>query len=252
MNETIRIDSLLSDRGFCARRKVKNFLSENKVTLNGQKVIEPGLRVNFLSDELLVNDKKIEVEASKELVYLVLNKPKGVLSVASDSAKRKTVLNFVPNTYPRVFPVGRLDEQSTGFVLLTNDGDLAYKLTHPKFHIPKKYLVWVVGTPSEKRLTPLREGIKLKDGKTAPAQVTILKSSPKNTLIEVVISEGKNHQIRRMFEQVKIPLTQLKRISMGPLNLDYLGLGKLRELTKEEATLLKSEVEAKTKEVIQN
>lgn len=252
MNEaTIRLDSFLSDQGFCARRKVKDFLSQNRVTINGEKVTEPGIRLDLGKDELSVNDKKLELNPNKNLVYLVLNKPKNVLSASSDTTRRKTVLNFVPQTYPRVYPVGRLDEQSTGLVLLTNDGDLAYKLTHPKFHIPKKYLVWVVGNPSDKRLQPLREGIKLKEGKTAPAQLIILKSSPKSTLIEVIINEGKNHQIRRMFERVKVPLIQLKRISMGSINLDYLGLGKLRELSESEIKTLKSEVESKTKELTQ-
>ncbi len=240
---TVRLDSLLSDQGFCARRKVKDFLAQNQVLINDKKVTEPGIRVNPRTDLLKVNGKTHFLEAEKELRYFVLNKPKGVISSASDTAKRKTVLSFVPPKTPRVYPVGRLDEQSSGLVLLTNDGDLAYKLTHPRFHIPKTYLVWAVGKPVDKRLIPLREGIKLKDGRTQPAQVTVLKTSPKRTLIEVVIGEGKNHQIRRMFEKVHIPIVELKRIGIGDsLKLNQLGLGKLRELTKEEIDSLKKEV----------
>ena len=251
MDHTIRLDSLLSDQGFCARRKVQLFLSHNQVLLNNMKISEPGTRVNLSTDKISVNGKELNLEPDKELIYLVLNKQKGVLSAASDNPKRRTVLNYVPSKYSRVFPVGRLDEQSTGLVLLTNDGDLSYKLSHPMFNIPKKYLVWVVGSPSEKRLIPLREGVRLKEGKTPPANVTILKTSPKRTLIEIVINEGKNHQIRRMFERVHLPITDLKRVSMGSLNLNYLGLGKLRELEESEIKALKSEVEAKVKEITQ-
>lgn len=242
MDTTKRLDSILSDQGFCARRKVEAFLNSNKVTLNNERVTMPGIRVNGDADELLVNGKKIEFQQTKEdLVYYLLNKPKGVLSAVSDNTKRKTVVSFVPKG-KRVYPVGRLDEESSGLILLTNDGDLAHKLTHPKYHIPKTYLVWVIGRPSEKRLDRIRAGMRLKEGMTQPVGVTILKTSPKRSLVEVILNEGKNHQIRRMFTRVGINIVELKRVSMGPVNLNFLGVGKYRELTEKEINDLKNAV----------
>ncbi len=247
MDRTKRLDALISDLGFCSRRKVEEFLHSNNVLVNEKKVTEPGVRVSLDSDNLEVNGKKIELKQNqKELVYFILNKPKGILSAASDNAKRRTVTSFVP-TKIRVYPVGRLDEQSTGLIMLTNDGELAHKLTHPRYHIPKVYLVWVVGVPSEKRLDKIRQGMKLKEGWTKPTKVTVLKSSPKRTLVEVTLSEGKNHQIRRMFTKVGINIVELKRISMGSVQLEHLGLGKYRQLTESELNILKSEIEEQIK-----
>lgn len=252
MDHTKRLDALLSDRGFCSRRKVEDFLYGNSVLLNARKVTAGGTRVNMDKDELIVNGKKIELKLDqKELVYYALNKPKGILSAASDTAKRRTVTSFVPSKV-RVYPVGRLDEQSTGLILLTNDGDLAHKLTHPSFHIPKVYLVWVVGVPSEKRLDKIREGMKLKEGWTKPTKVTILKSSPKRALVEVTLNEGKNHQIRRMFTRIGINIVELKRVAMGTLELEHLGLGQFRELSKVELDKLKKEVAEQVKLAEQN
>lgn len=244
MDYTKRLDALISDLGFCSRRKVEEFLNQNQVTINGIRAQKSGQRVKMDSDELQVNNKKVELKQNqKDFVYYAVNKPKGVLSAASDNAKRKTVTAFVP-TKVRVYPVGRLDEQSTGLILLTNDGDLAHKLTHPRYHIPKTYLIWTVGNPSEKRLDKIRDGMKLSDGWTKPTKVTILKSSPKRTLVEVVLNEGKNHQIRRMFSRVGINIVELKRISIGSLQLDHLGLGAYRSLNEQELNALKEQVAA--------
>jgi pseudouridine synthase len=235
MDTTKRLDSILSDRGFCARRKVEAFLNENTVTVNSKRVKEPGFRIKIVSDEIIINGKKLELQTTQEdLVYYLVNKPKGVLVASSDNRK-KTVLNLVPKG-KRVYPVGPLDELSSGLILLTNDGDLAHKLTNPKFNIPKTYLVWVVGNPSEKRLDRIREGMKLKEGLTKPVGVTVLKTSPKRTLIEVILNEGKNHQIRAMFKRVGVNIVELKRVSMGPINLNFLGIGKHRILTEKEVS----------------
>jgi pseudouridine synthase len=233
MDNTKRLDSILSDRGFCARRKVAAFLNSNTVTVNSKKITEPGTRINRDSDEIIVNGKKLELQVTQEdLVYYLVNKPKGISSASSDSRK-KTVLNLVPKG-KRVYPVGQLDELSSGLMLLTNNGDLAHKLTNPKFNIPKTYLVWVVGNTSEKRLDRIREGMKLKEGITKPVGVTVLKTSPKRTLIEVILNEGKNHQLRAMFKRVGVNIVELKRVSMGPINLNFLGIGKHRILTEKE------------------
>lgn len=242
MDQTKRLDSLLSDLGFCARRKVENYLHANTVTINGTRITTPGIRVNLQTDKLVVNGKEQKLkETPEELIYYALNKPKGVVSAVSDNTRKKTVTAFLPRG-KRVFPVGRLDELSTGLILVTNDGDLAHKLTHPRYHIPKTYLVWVVGTPSEKRLDRIREGMILKEGKLKPVGVTILKTTPKRTLIEIILNEGKNHQIRRMCARVGINIVELKRVSIGPVNLNFLGLGKYRTLTEKEINDLKSAV----------
>lgn len=233
MDNTKRLDSLISDRGFCARRKVEAFLKSNTVTVNDKKITEPGTRINLELDEIVVNGKKVEVQPTQEeLVYYLVNKPKGVSSASSDT-KKKTVLNLVPRG-KRVYPVGQLDELSSGLILLTNDGTLAHKLTDPKLNIPKTYLVWVVGNPSEKRLDRIREGMRLKEGITKPVGVTVLKTSPKRTLVEVILNEGKNHQLRAMFTRIGVNIVELKRVSFGSLNLNFLGIGKHRILTEKE------------------
>lgn len=244
---TKRLDSLLSDRGFCARRKVEEFLNSNSVLLNDKRIVEGGVRVNFETDKLVVNGKEVELKQNeKDLVYYALNKPKGILSAASDNPKRRTVMSLVPSKV-RVYPVGKLDEQSTGLILLTNDGDLAHKLTHPRYSIPKKYFVWAVGVPSEKRLDKIRAGLKLPEGWIKPTTVTILKTSPKRTLVEIILNEGKNHQIRGMFSKVGINIVELKRIAIGSLELAHLGLGQYRVLSKTELDALKKEVEEQVK-----
>ena len=240
---TKRLDSLLSDRGFCARRKVEEFLHSNSVMLNGNRVTESGIRVDFDKDSLVVNGKEVELKQNeKDLVYYALNKPKGILSAASDNPKRRTVMSLVPSKV-RVYPVGKLDEQSTGLILLTNDGDLAHKLTHPRYSVQKKYFVWAVGVPSEKRLDKIRSGLKLQEGWIKPTSVTVLKTSPKRTLVEIILNEGTNHQIRGMFSKVGINIVELKRIAIGTLELAHLGLGQYRALSKTELESLKNEVE---------
>jgi 23S rRNA pseudouridine2605 synthase len=236
MNNTIRLDKYLSSNGFVSRRGVEKFLQENTVLINGSKAKEPGERLDPEKDHILINGKKI---IKPNYVYIALNKPIGVVSTAADERGRPTVISLV-KTKERVYPVGRLDQDSRGLMLLTNDGDLTYHLTHPKFHIDKTYIVTVQGNVALDKLTRLRKGIRLEEGVTSPADIAIIKQSETETVLRFVIHEGWKRQIRRMLEAVKLKVIDLQRVSIGPLQLGNLGEGKHRNLTPKEVEELKA------------
>lgn len=232
--QTVRLDKLLSNAGYSSRRSIKKLLKENQVTVNGKEVMESGIRVNQ-ADEIKINGKKIKHE---EFVYYLLNKPIGVISTSSDEYRRENVTDLVPNNI-RVYPVGRLDKDTHGAILLTNDGELTHKLTHPKFHVPKKYLLKIEGNISDDKVQKLRNGVTLSDGITAPAKVKKIKPN----ILEMEIFEGRYRQIRRMCEALFINLADLQRTDFGPIKLGNLKKRKYRKLTKEEIAKLKSSVQ---------
>lgn len=235
MDNTQRLDKYLSGNGYVSRRGVEGFLLDNEVLINGKKATEAGKRINPEKDIILINGKKT---VKPSFVYFLLNKPKGTVSTSSDEKGRGTVTNLV-KTKERVYPVGRLDQDSRGLILLTNDGDLTFRLTHPKFHIPKTYYVTVAGSVPIDKLVRLRKGIRLEEGVTSPAEVTILKSTPNDTTLRFILHEGWKRQIRRMCEAVKLKVIDLQRVSIGPLQLGNLGEGKHRNLEPKELTKLK-------------
>lgn len=228
----------LANSGVASRRKVDQMVRDGRVSVNGKKVIDPGLTIDPQKDEISVDGKKIQ--GVSQYVYIMLNKPKGVISTVSDEKKRQTVVDLV-KTKARVYPVGRLDEDSTGLILLTNDGQLANKLTHPRYEIPKTYQVAVRGEITEERLRRLREGVRLKEGITSLAEVEVVNPDPKRTLLQMTIHEGWNRQIRRMCGVVGLNVVALKRVAMGPLQLGDLQWGEWRNLTAEEVSSLKNE-----------
>ncbi|HLL60826.1 MAG TPA: pseudouridine synthase [Candidatus Nitrosocosmicus sp.] len=232
---TIRLDSYLSGQGYASRRKIEEFLKENKVMINGQPGREPGFRINPLRDKILINGQPVY---KPQLEYYILNKPKNVISTSLDEHSRRTVVSMVPSK-ERLFPVGRLDAESSGLILLTNDGDLANKLTHPKYHIPKTYEVLILGGIPETKLQKLRTGVRLRDGMTAPADVIIIKHIGDKTFLKITLYEGRNRQIRRMCGLLGLDLIDLKRISIGPIELGNLRPGQSRKLTKQEVDELK-------------
>lgn len=232
---TIRLNKYLAHHGISARRDIKDVLKAHTVTVNGKKVTEPGIRIDPRKDIVLFDGKKLIMPA---FVYYLLNKPRNVVSTVSDEFGRKTVVSLIP-TKERLYPVGRLDQNTTGLILLTNDGDLANYLTHPRYHIAKTYRLVIKKNVSEEKLEKFRTGVLLEDGTTAPAQARIVKKDEGKTIIEVVIHEGKKRQIRRMCEALHMDLLELQRIALGPLIIGNLKLGEWRELTSEEVARLK-------------
>jgi pseudouridine synthase len=235
-----RLQKILSAAGIASRRAAEDLIREGRVSLNGKIVTELGTRANPYRDRVAIDGKQIG--APESLVYLALNKPVGVVTTLSDPDGRPSVADLLHRVRQRVFPVGRLDFQSSGLLLLTNDGELAMRLTHPRFHVEKTYRVKVHGHPDERTLERLRTGIRLSDGVTAPARVRVVEQVGRKSWLEIAISEGKNHQIRRMCEAVNLPVDKLQRISIGPLELGKLPSGASRRLSEGDVSRLKRAV----------
>ena len=229
---TIRLDSLLAKQGFCSRRKAGEYLKRSYVTVQGERVFESGLRVN--PEDVQVKGKNLQPVT---LEYWLLNKPVGIVSTVDDELGRKSVANFIKSKQ-RLYPVGRLDKESSGLIIMTNDGELTNRLTHPKFHIPKSYLVTVRGKLTGNQIHLLENGVRTKHFKTAPAKLTKLKNHPQTTSFELTIFEGRNQQIRKMCKAINLELIGLKRTKIGLLRLDGLATGQVRELSEEEVEML--------------
>lgn len=215
-------------------------IRDGRVSVNGRIVTELGTRADPRSDHIAIDGRRIA--AAEPFVYLALHKPVGVVTTLDDPSGRPTVAALLRRVRHRVFPVGRLDMQSSGLLLLTNDGELALRLTHPRYHVDKRYRVKVHGHPDEHALTRLRRGVRLEDGVTAPAGVKVVGVVGRKTWLEITIAEGKNHQIRRMCEAVRLPVDKLQRLSIGPLELGKLPRGEYRELTSAELARLRRAV----------
>lgn len=232
-----RLQKFLAAAGVASRRRAEEYIRAGRVKVNGQIITEMGYKVNPWQDKIFVDGKAIKVK--EEFVYLLLNKPPLVMTTLHDPQQRAIITDLLPGIEQRVYPVGRLDYESEGLLLLTNDGELAYRLTHPRYKVPKTYRVKVKGKISSEALQLLREGVALEDGITQPAKVEVLLASKNNTSIAITIREGRNRQIRRMCEAVGYPVLNLQRISFGPLELGKLPSGKYRALTEREIRALK-------------
>jgi 23S rRNA pseudouridine2605 synthase len=226
----LRLQKILAERGVGSRRACEALIAAGRVQVNGE-VADLGRRVNASTDRVTVDGVPVSVQPG--LVYYLLNKPAGVVSTATDPYGRPAVTGLVP-AQPRVYPVGRLDADSEGLLLLTNDGDLTYRLTHPSFGVEKEYLVVVDGTPKPGELRRLREGVDLDDGRTAAARVARVGDNG----LRITIHEGRNRQVRRMCDVVGHPVHRLVRTRIGPLRLDSLAPGEWRELTPAEVRAL--------------
>ncbi len=233
----MRINKFLAENGIASRRHADEMVSAGRIKINGQTALL-GADVQD-GDEVLLDDKPI-ARAEKKLEYYIMNKPKGILCTVSDDRGRKTVMDLLPAGAGRVFPVGRLDYATEGLLLLTNDGELAYRLTSPKNEIPKTYLVRVEGTMSEKDLNRIRSGIELDGVLTKKCKAHIVETNKAYTKIHITITEGKNRQVRRMFEAVGRNVDFLKRIKIGELTLRGLDRGEVRSLNDEEISYLKN------------
>jgi 16S rRNA pseudouridine516 synthase len=229
----MRLDKLLSNMGYGTRKEVKQLMKKGAVRVNEETVKDAALHVDTVKDEITILGERV---VYKEFMYLMMNKPQGVISATEDK-RDQTVIDLLDTEYNifEMFPVGRLDKDTEGFLLLTNDGKLAHNLLSPKKGVPKTYYAHIEGIVTEEDTMRFSEGVILDDGyETKPGQLRILKSADISE-IELTITEGKFHQVKRMFEAVGKQVVYLKRLSMGPLSLDEsLELGSYRELTEEE------------------
>ena len=230
-----RLQKVIANSGVASRRKAEELIKEGRVKVDGKIVTELGTKVSK-NNVIEVDNIKISTE---EKVYFVLNKPRGVVTTARDEHGRKTVVDLI-DCGKRIYPVGRLDYDTTGLLILTNDGDFTNNITHPKNKIDKSYVAKINGILSISDIMSLKKGVLLDDGKTAPAKVKIksVDNKTKNSLIEITIHEGKNHQVKRMFEALGFEVLKLKRERIGFLTLKGLASGEYRVLTHKEVTKL--------------
>jgi 23S rRNA pseudouridine2605 synthase len=234
-----RVQKIISKCGIASRRKAEEMISEGRVTVNGQ-VASLGMKADLLRDHIKVNGRLIRRPESK--VYIIFNKPEGCITSLEDPEERATVKGYLKGIRTRVYPVGRLDYNSEGLLLLTNDGDLANSILHPKKKIPKTYLVKVNGFPDDRDIEKLRKGIRLEDGVTLPARVRRIKKTDSNFWLEMTIHEGRKRQIRRMMEKIRHPVLRLRRVKIDGLELGTLPSGAFRHLLPDEIKKLKKAV----------
>ncbi|MWV44756.1 pseudouridine synthase [Paenibacillus sp. HJL G12] len=234
-----RLQKILAQAGIASRRKCEELILAGKVEVNGETVTALGTKADPETDIITVQGKPIRNEKK---IYIMMNKPKGVITSASDPAGRKIVTDYIKGIKERIYPVGRLDYDTEGLLLLTNDGEFANMLTHPKHHVPKTYLATVEGIPHGSELDKLRAGIKLDDGMTYPAEVEYkdIDTEKNEAVITITIHEGRNRQVRRMFEAISHKVIRLKRISFGDLLLQNLKRGLYRHLSADEVEALKN------------
>lgn len=229
-----RLQKLIAQAGICSRRAAEKLISDGKVTVDGKIVRELGAKADPSKNKIRVDGKLLRFDTEK--IYLLLNKPRGYVSTVHDDRGRKTVLELLGENFSeRVYPVGRLDLNSEGLLLLTNDGELTNALIHPRNEIKKTYRVKITGTVTEEKLDKLRAGIELDDGLTLPAEIFLLDDGQ----IEITIHEGRNRQVRRMFAAIGCDVKRLRRIKFAGLTLKNLGVGKFRALTADEVAQLK-------------
>lgn len=230
----VRLNKFLADSGVASRRGADDLIAEGAVSINGKKVYELGIKVNLKEDKVLVNGKPVRPDLRK--LYILFNKPKGVMTTMEDPEGRPCIAEYFQNLEQRVYPVGRLDYDSEGLLLMTNDGEFAQRVTHPKHEVFKTYLVKVDGQPTEEHLRKLRTGVTIIGGRVAAREVERLRgtASEKYDWFKIVIGEGKNRQIRRMFEKIGFDVMKLQRIAIGRLKMGGLARGEWAMLTAEE------------------
>ena len=234
----MRLEKYIATSGIASRRSVKKRIQAGAVTVNGEPVLVPGHPINVETDSVEFEGKQVEPLA--EHIYLMLNKPAGCLTTRSDERGRPTVMELVADLRDTIYPVGRLDLETEGLLLFTNDGDFAYRLLHPSHEVEKTYLVWVKGVPRDDAIQRLRQGVTISSGATAPAKIKRVKVSKDSASakFEVVIHEGKKRQVRLMFKAVRHPVIRLKRVRIGNLRLGNLPSGQYRFLSPEEISEL--------------
>ena len=236
----MRINKYIAACGVASRRKAEELITQNRVKVNGKVVNELSFQIDENKDKVEVDGKLIGLE--ENLVYIMLNKPEGYVTTVKDQFDRPSVIDLVQGVGERVYPIGRLDYETSGLLLLTNDGDLTYKLTHPKHEVDKTYMAIVKGIPTKEELKNFEEGLYIEDYKTAPAKIKVVKKDEEKNyaICQIKIHEGRNRQVRKMCRAINHPVMRLRRAAMGKIVLKDLEVGKYRHLTKEEVAYLKS------------
>lgn len=237
----MRLQKYMAHCGVASRRKCETMIEEGRVSVNGKIVNTMGIIINPQKDVVSVDGQTIELE--DKMIYLALNKPIGYISSVRDQFDRPTVIDLIDSDIERVYPVGRLDYDSEGLILLTNDGNLAYKLTHPKYNVPKEYFVVVEGIPSQSDLNSLRQGIYLDGSKTRPVVIKHIRDHQGMSSLRVILMEGRNRQIRKMFDFISHPVISLQRVRIANILLGTMAPGQWRHLNKNEVENLKSSVQ---------
>jgi pseudouridine synthase len=232
----IRLQKIISQAGISSRREAERLILEGRVLVNGSVIRELGAKANLQTDDIRVDGKKIKKEGQK--IYLLLNKPKGCVTTVKDDRGRPTVIDLLRGMKKKVYPVGRLDFNTEGILLLTNDGDFAQRLAHPRHKIPKTYSVKVSGVPTEKEIRKLSDGVVVFKRKTAPAEVSLDRTTGNNIWLSITLHEGRKRQIRRMCEIIGHPVIKLKRVKYGFLELGALKVGEYRSLSSQEVKRL--------------
>ena len=228
----MRLEKFLSESGIASRRDAKKYISAGRVSVNGERVLIPGTHINPQKAEITFDGKPIRGKPQR--IYLMLNKPAGYVTTVRDERGRPTVMELVSDISERIYPVGRLDVDTEGLLLMTNDGDFAHRILHPSHETQKTYIAWVEGRPNQRAIQRLREGIEIEEGTITSAKVNQIGKREGQTQFKVVIHEGKKRQIRRMFHAVGHDVVHLKRVGIGSLSLGRLSTGKYRPLTPAE------------------
>lgn len=238
MDNLVRLQKYMAEAGVASRRKSEELIMNGKVKVNGH-VAHVGDKINPNKDLVTVRGKRISIEEKK--YYIALNKPRGYITTVSDDFDRKTVMDLVSTINARIYPVGRLDRNSEGLLFLTNDGEFANIVEHPGHNFSKVYHVTVKPNPTDEVLLKLQNGVEIDGKKTMPCKINTLKNIGEKTVLEFTLKEGRNRQIRKMCEAVDLQVVRLKRVSIGPINVDDIQLGKWRMLTEKEVDkILKS------------
>lgn len=233
----IRLQKYLADCGIASRRKSEEYILQNKISVNDRIVNTLGTKINPNKDIVKFAGKI--VKQKNKYIYILINKPVNYITSAKDEKNRPIVLDLITDVEERIYPVGRLDSDTSGLLLLTNDGDLTYKLTHPKSETPKTYIAKIKGIPNSKDMEKFKKGLKIENYTTAPAKIELVQVKDKNSIVKITITEGRNRQIRKMCDMIGHAVITLKRISIDKLELGDLSEGTYRHLTKKEINSLK-------------
>ncbi len=228
MVEKIRLQKFLAQCGVASRRKAEELIAEGRIRVGKEIVTTPGFKIDPATAIVFFDNKRVKPE--DERIYILLNKPKGYVTTLSDPQGRPIVTSLIPDIDARIFPVGRLDLDTQGALILTNDGDLAQKIQHPSKEVTKTYEAMVYGWPAAGKVKTLEEGFLLEGKMTSPASLTILKKSSRSTLVQITIHEGRKRQVRKMFDAIGHPVISLKRVAYGQLYLRKLPEGQFRKL----------------------
>ena len=232
-NNEVRLQKFLAEQGVASRRKSEELIRAGKVKVNGHPA-EIGQKINPRKDLVTVGKQKITSVKNRKMIYIMLHKPRGYVTTVSDEQNRKTVMDLVSDIDERIYPVGRLDKDSEGLLILTNDGSFTNAMTHPSHHYAKIYRVTVRPKVTDEMLYNMRNGIEIDGKKTAPCEITVLIKEENRVVLEFILKEGKNRQIRKMCESQGLEVARLKRTAIGPIKLGMLPQGKYRELSEQE------------------